>query len=138
MIIHGRSDAVLNPGGVRIGTAEIYRQVETLPEIIDSVVVGQQWGDDERVMLFVVLRDGSVLDADLENRVRSAIRSNATPRHVPAVILQVRDIPRTMSGKVSELAVKKVIHGLPVENTDALANPEALNNFKNVRTLAPV
>ena len=138
MIIHGRSDAVLNPGGVRIGTAEIYRQVETLPEIIDSVVVGQQWGDDERVMLFVVLRDGSVLDADLENRVRSAIRSNATPRHVPAVILQVRDIPRTMSGKVSELAVKKVIHGLPVENTDALTNPEALNNFKNVRTLAPV
>lgn len=138
VIIHGRSDAVLNPGGVRIGTAEIYRQVETLPEIIDSVVVGQQWGDDERVILFVVLRDGYVLDADLENRVRSAIRSNATPRHVPAVILQVRDIPRTMSGKVSELAVKKVIHGLPVENTDALANPEALNNFKNVRTLAPV
>ena len=137
VIIHGRSDAVLNPGGVRIGTAEIYRQVETLPEITDSVVVGQQWGDDERVILFVVVRDDSVLDADLENRVRSTIRSNTTPRHVPAVIVPVGDIPRTMSGKVSELAVKKVIHGLPVENTDALANPEALDNFKNLQALAP-
>ena len=125
-VIHGRSDAVLNPGGVRIGTAEIYRQVERVPEVLDSVVVGQSWQDDLRVVLFVVLRDGVTLDEPLTARIRGEIRTNTTPRHVPAKVIQVADIPRTISGKIAELAVRKAIHGDPVGNQDALANPEAL------------
>jgi len=133
VIIYGRSDAVLNPGGVRIGTAEIYRQVETISEITDSVVVGQQWQDDERVILFVVVRDQAPLTPELEQRIRKTIRDNATPRHVPAHILAVADVPRTISGKVSELAVKHVIHGRPIENADALANPDSLAYFEQAR-----
>ena len=134
-IIHGRSDAVLNPGGVRIGTAEIYRQVEKISDIIDSVVIGQRFADDERVVLFVVMREGVQLDEQLEANVRSVIRQNATPRHVPAVIVQVPEIPKTRSGKVVEIAVKNVVHGEPVKNTDALANPEALDYFRNLPLL---
>ena len=125
-VIHGRSDAVLNPGGVRIGTAEIYRQVERVPEVLDSVVVGQNWQNDVRVVLFLVLRDGVALDESLTARIRSEIRTNTTPRHVPAKVIQVADIPRTISGKIAELAVRKVIHGEQIGNQDALANPEAL------------
>ena len=128
-VIHGRSDAVLNPGGVRIGTAEIYRQVEQVPEVLDSVVVGQSWQDDVRVVLFVVLRDGVALDAPLITRIRDEIRANTTPRHVPAKVIQVADIPRTISGKIAELAVRKIIHGEPVGNQDALANPGALSLY---------
>ncbi len=135
LIIHGRSDATLNPGGVRIGTAEIYRQVEQLDEVLESIVVGQAWppgqGGDERLVLFVRLRDGIVLDADLADAIRQQVRNNATPRHVPAKILQVPDIPRTKSGKLVELAVRKVIHGEPVRNIDSLANPEALEYFRD-------
>lgn len=130
-VIQGRSDAVLNPAGVRIGTAEIYRQVETIASVIDSIAVGQEWLDDERILLFVVLQAGITLDDTLIETIKLTIRQNTTPRHVPAKILQVADIPRTISGKVVELAVRKVIHGQPIENTDALANPEALNFFKN-------
>ena len=128
-IIHGRSDAVLNPGGVRIGTAEIYRQVERVPEVLDSVVVGQVWQEDVRVVLFVVLRDGGVLDDTLREVIRSEIRRHTTPRHVPAKILQVDDIPRTISGKIAELAVRKIVHGETVANQDALANPDSLRLF---------
>jgi acetoacetyl-CoA synthetase len=130
LVIFGRSDAVLNPGGVRIGTAEIYRQVEQLPEVLESVVVGQEFGRDVRVVLFVRLREGLVLDDALADRIRRQIRANATPRHVPARILQVPEIPRTISGKVVELAVREAIHGRPVKNTDALANPAALDHFR--------
>ena len=131
MLIHGRSDAVLNPGGVRIGTAEIYRQVEKLSEVLDSVAIGQQWQDDVRVVLFVRVREGIVLDERLEQRIRQVIRANTTPRHVPAKIVAVTDIPRTISGKIVELAVREVVHGRPVKNTDALANPEALAQFRD-------
>jgi acetoacetyl-CoA synthetase len=134
-IIHGRSDAVLNPGGVRIGTAEIYRQVERISEVIDSVVIGQQWQDDVRVVLFVVLRDGVILDEALQQRIRAMIRENTTPRHVPAKIIAVADVPRTISGKIVELAVRKVVHGDPVNNTDALANPAALALFRDLPEL---
>jgi len=120
---------VLNPGGVRIGTAEIYRQVEKLDEILESIAIGQQWGDDQRVVLFVRLREGAELDETLSQTIRDTIRANTTPRHVPAKILQVPDIPRTLSGKIVELAVPNVIHGEPVKNRDALANPEALEHF---------
>jgi acetoacetyl-CoA synthetase len=130
MLIHGRSDATLNPGGVRIGTAEIYRQVEKLPEILESIAIGQQWQGDVRVVLFVRLAPGSHLDQDLEARIRRVIRDNATPRHVPARILQVSDIPRTKSGKLVELAVRNVVHGERVLNVEALANPEALELFR--------
>ena len=129
VVIHGRSDATLNPGGVRIGTAEIYRQVEQLPEVLESVCIGQDWQDDVRVLLFVHLRAGIALDDALRNRIRKQIRDNTTPRHVPAKILQVADIPRTTSGKIAELAVRDAIHGRPVRNTDALANPQALAHF---------
>jgi acetoacetyl-CoA synthetase len=135
MLIHGRSDAVLNPGGVRIGTAEIYRQVEKVAEVLDSVAIGQQWQDDVRVVLFVRLREGLTLDEALEQRIRQVIRANTTPRHVPAKIVAVTDIPRTISGKVVELAVREVVHGRPVKNTDALANPEALEQFRERREL---
>jgi acetoacetyl-CoA synthetase len=129
MIIYGRSDAVLNPGGVRIGTAEIYRIVEQFAEIAESIVVGQEWGDDTRVVLFVRLQPGAKLDAPLEQRLREAIKSRASPRHVPAKILAVADIPRTMNGKIVEIAVREAIHGRPIGNRDALANPEALDYF---------
>jgi acetoacetyl-CoA synthetase len=131
VIIYGRSDAVLNPGGVRIGTAEIYRQVEQLPEIIESLAIGQQWGVDERVVLFVRLREGATLDDALRDRIARQIRTNATPRHVPARIVQVTDIPRTRSGKIVELAVRDVVHGRDVKNKEALANPDALEQFRN-------
>ena len=130
MLIFGRSDATLNPGGVRIGTAEIYRQVEKLDEVLESLCVGQDWEDDVRVVLFVRLRDGLSLDEELAGRIRTTIRANATPRHVPAVIVQVEDIPRTVSGKITELAVRDVIHGRPVKNTEVLANPEALDLYR--------
>jgi acetoacetyl-CoA synthetase len=129
VIIYGRSDAVLNPGGVRIGTAEIYRQVEQLPEVIESLVVGQQWQGDERIVLFVRLREGTALDQNLIDRIRAQIRANTTPRHVPARIVQVADIPRTKSGKIVEIAVRDVIHGRVVRNREALANPDALEQF---------
>ena len=135
-VILGRSDAVLNPGGVRIGTAEIYRQVEKLDEILESLAVGQDWMNDVRVVLFVRLRPGVELDAELEKRIRDTIRANTTPRHVPAKIVAVADIPRTISGKIVELAVRNVIHGRPVRNTDALANPGALEHFRNRPELA--
>ncbi|MEJ5366317.1 MAG: acetoacetate--CoA ligase [Desulfosoma sp.] len=136
VIIYGRSDATLNPGGVRIGTAEIYRQVETIPEILDSLVVGQDWDNDVRVILFVKLREGCVLDDALINRIKTAIRTNTTPRHVPAKIIAVPDIPYTISGKKVELAVRKVIHNQDVKNKDALANPEALEFYRNLPELA--
>ncbi|MFJ7107228.1 acetoacetate--CoA ligase [Pseudomonas sp. NPDC098740] len=131
MMIHGRSDAVLNPGGVRIGTAEIYRQVEKVPQVLDSVAIGQQWQEDVRVVLFVRLREGVELDEALQQQIRQVIRANATPRHVPAKIVAVTDIPRTISGKIVELAVRNVVHGEKVKNTDALANPEALEQFRD-------
>ena len=136
MLIHGRSDAVLNPGGVRIGTAEIYRWVEKLDEILESIAIGQNWDDDVRVVLFVVLRDGIELDNNLQQRIRKVIRNNATPRHVPAKIISVPEIPRTISGKIVELAVRAAIHGDEVKNTDALANPEALVYFRDLAELA--
>jgi acetoacetyl-CoA synthetase len=136
MIIYGRSDAVLNPGGVRIGTAEIYRQVEKLDEVVESIVIGQDWEKDVRVVLFVRLREGTELDDGLVKRIKDVIRNNTTPRHVPAVILQVPDIPRTKSNKIVELAVRAVVHGQPVKNVEALANPEALEHFRARAELA--
>jgi acetoacetyl-CoA synthetase len=139
-VIYGRSDAVLNPGGVRIGTAEIYRQVERLDEVVESLVVGQDWPPerptDVRVVLFVRLRDGLRLDDALAETIKRTIRANATPRHVPAKIVQVPDIPRTRSGKIVELAVRNVVHGRPVKNLEALANPEALAHYKDRAELA--
>jgi acetoacetyl-CoA synthetase len=129
-IIYGRSDAVLNPGGVRIGTAEIYRQVEQLDEVLESLVIGQDWEGDVRVVLFVKLKEGLALDEGLTLKIKKRIRENTTPRHVPAKILQVADIPRTKSGKIVELAVREVVHGRPVKNLEALANPEALAHFR--------
>ncbi len=134
-VIHGRSDATLNPGGVRIGTAEIYRQVEKLDEVLESICVGQDWDDDVRVVLFVKLRSGKELNEDLKDRIKNSIRQNTTPRHVPARIVQVDQIPRTLSGKIVELAVRNVIHGRPVNNADALANPEALELYRDLPEL---
>ncbi len=131
LVIYGRSDAVLNPGGVRIGTAEIYRQVEQLDEVTESVVIGQQWENDERIVLFVKLRDGTILTDEMRERIRRRIRENTTPRHVPAKILQITDVPRTKSGKVVELAVRDVVHGRTIKNREALANPEALDQYRN-------
>jgi acetoacetyl-CoA synthetase len=131
LTIHGRSDAVLNPGGVRIGTAEIYRIVEQFDEIAESIVVGQDWEGDTRVILFIRLSAGSRLSTELTQRIREGIRRKASPRHQPAKILEVADIPRTMNGKIVELAVRDVIHGRPVANRDALANPQALDYFKD-------
>ena len=130
-VIHGRSDAVLNPGGVRIGTAEIYRRVEQLDEIVESLVIGQDWDGDVRVVLFVIVRGGAELDDALESKIRAHVRATATPRHVPARIVQVTDIPRTKSGKITELAVRHIVHGREVTNREALANPEALEQFAN-------
>jgi len=135
IVIYGRSDAVLNPGGVRIGTAEIYRQVEKLDEVLESIAIGQDWDDDVRVILFVVMREDIALDDDVKARICKVIRENTTPRHVPAKIVAVTEIPRTISGKIVELAVRNVVHGRPVKNTDALANPEALEFFRNIDEL---
>jgi acetoacetyl-CoA synthetase len=135
IIIHGRSDAVLNPGGVRIGTAEIYRQVEQLDEVIESLVIAQDWQDDCRVVLFVRLREGLELDESLSDRIRVQIRNNASPRHVPAKIIQISDIPRTKNGKIVELAVRNVVHGRPVKNKEALANPEVLEFYRDLPEL---
>jgi acetoacetyl-CoA synthetase len=135
IVIYGRSDAVLNPGGVRIGTAEIYRQVESFEEIVEALVIGQQWDSDVRVVLFVRLRDGLVLDDDLQTRIRAHVRKQTTPRHVPARIVQVSDIPRTRSGKIVELAVRKIVHGESVDNIEALANPDALSLFADIPDL---
>ena len=136
MIIHGRSDATLNPGGVRIGTAEIYRQVEKIGEVLESLVIGQNWEQDVRVVLFVRLREGVTLDDALIQRIKQQIRSKTSPRHVPAKVLQVSDIPRTRSGKIVELAVRQAVHGEPVRNTESLANPEALDLYRNLPELA--
>jgi acetoacetyl-CoA synthetase len=139
-VIHGRSDATLNPGGVRIGTAEIYRQVERLDEVLESVAVGQETGEgapgDVRIVLFVRLRPGLALDAALRERIRRRIRESASPHHVPHCIVQVTDIPRTLSGKLSEIAVREAIHHRPVPNVDALANPESLSLYRELPELA--
>jgi acetoacetyl-CoA synthetase len=135
LVITGRSDATLNPGGVRIGTAEIYRQVEQLPEVIESLVVGQEWEGDVRIVLFVRLRPDVTLDDDLRDRIRRRIREHASPHHVPRRIVQVGDIPRTISGKITELAVREVIHGRPVTNLEAMANPSALKHFRDLPEL---
>jgi len=131
-IIHGRSDATLNPGGVRIGTAEIYAQVEQLPEIQEAIAIGQDWEGDARVILFVVMKSGAALDDALQAKIRKKIREGASPRHVPAKIVAVADIPRTKSGKITELAVRDVVHGRPIKNKEALANPEALDLFIDI------
>ncbi|HTO69053.1 MAG TPA: acetoacetate--CoA ligase [Myxococcota bacterium] len=136
MTLYGRSDAVLNPGGVRIGTAEIYRPVEQLDEVVEALAIGQDWDGDVRVVLFVRLRDGAVLSPELETRIKSAVRMHATPRHVPARVVQVADIPRTKSGKIVELAVRDVVHGRTPKNLEALANPEALEHFRGRAELA--
>jgi len=135
LVVYGRSDATLNPGGVRIGTAEIYRQVEQMEEVLEGLVVGQQWENDTRIILFVILRSGCTLDQELMERIRAKIRSGASPRHIPAKILQVTDIPRTISGKITEIAVTDVIHGRKVKNREALANPEALDLYKGLSKL---
>ncbi|MBX7146264.1 MAG: acetoacetate--CoA ligase [Alphaproteobacteria bacterium] len=135
IIIHGRSDAVLNPGGVRIGTAEIYREVEQLEEIEESLVIGQDWQNDVRVILFLKLRQGLTLDEKLENKIKQQIKTNTTPRHVPAKIIQIQDIPKTKNGKIVELAVRDVIAGLPIKNKEALANPDALDFYRNLAQL---
>jgi acetoacetyl-CoA synthetase len=135
IIIHGRSDATLNPGGVRIGTAEIYNQVEQMPEVAEAICIGQEWDHDVRVVLFVRLAAGMELNGDLEKRIRAKIRTGASPRHVPAKIVAVTDIPRTKSGKITELAVRDVVHGRTVKNKEALANPEALELYKDLPEL---
>jgi acetoacetyl-CoA synthetase len=138
-VIYGRSDATLNPGGVRIGPAEIYRQVEQLPEVIESVAVGQEIDagsqGDVRIVLFVKLQPGITLDDALSERISTRLRENTTPLHVPKKIIQVEDIPRTISGKISELAVREVIHGRPVKNTEALANPQSLRFYERLEAL---
>lgn len=130
MIISGRSDSTLNPGGIRIGTAEIYRQVDAVDEVLESIVIGQEWESDTRVVLFVRLRDGLELDETIEAKIRRQIREGATPRHVPALIAQVPLIPRTRSGKLVELAVRDAVHGREVKNTEAIDDPSALNLFR--------
>jgi acetoacetyl-CoA synthetase len=136
LVIHGRSDATLNAGGVRIGTAEIYRQVERLPEVVEALAVGQEWDDDTRIVLFVKLASGASLDDNLVSTIRTTLRENCSPRHVPARIVAVADLPRTRSNKLAELAVADVIHGREVRNKEALANPESLDYFKDVPELA--
>jgi acetoacetyl-CoA synthetase len=136
VVIYGRSDATLNPGGVRIGTAEIYRYVEQLDEVLESIVIGQEWDDDVRVVLFVVLQPEKQLDEELQARIRKIVRVNCSPRHVPAKVIQIAEIPRTKSGKIVELAVREVVHNRPVENITALANPEALELYKNIAELS--
>jgi acetoacetyl-CoA synthetase len=135
LVVHGRSDTVLNPGGVRIGTAEIYRQVEKIEEVAESIAIAQQWQGDVRIVLFVRLREGLTLDDKLRDKIRTTIRGNTTPRHVPARIVQAPDLPRTINGKLVELAVREVVHGRAVKNLDALANPQALDYFKDLPEL---
>ncbi|MCH9770246.1 MAG: acetoacetate--CoA ligase, partial [Gammaproteobacteria bacterium] len=135
MVIYGRSDAVINPSGVRIGTAEIYRQVDKFPEILDSIAVGQTWQDSERIILFVKMRDGITLNEDLVQSIRNTIRKNLSPMHMPAKIIAVPELPRTISGKLVELAVRNIIHNEPVKNTEALANPESLKYFADLDEL---
>jgi acetoacetyl-CoA synthetase len=139
LVIYGRSDATLNPGGVRIGTAEIYRQVEQVEEVVESLAIGQEIGGgaagDVRVVLFVRLRPGLTLDDALRERIRRLVRENASPHHVPRAIVQVADVPRTISGKISEIAVREVVHGRPVKNTGALANPESLDLYRDLPEL---
>jgi acetoacetyl-CoA synthetase len=135
VIVYGRSDATLNPGGVRIGTAEIYRQVEQLPEIEESLVIDQEWQGDTRIVLFVRLRPGLTLDEALVQKIKAQIRANTTPRHVPAKIVQIADIPRTKNGKIVELAVRNIVHGRPVKNREALANPQALDLYRDLPDL---
>jgi acetoacetyl-CoA synthetase len=134
-IIQGRSDTVLNPGGVRIGTAEIYNQIDRIPEVLESIVIGQEWDDDIRVILFVVLKENCLLDNDLKTRINVQIRTHTTPRHVPAKIIQVTDLPRTKTGKLAEIAVRNVVHGKENTNLNALANPESLNAFRGLAAL---
>ncbi len=134
-IIHGRSDTTLNPGGVRIGTAEIYRQVENIRDIEESIAVGQEWQGDQRVILFVKLSKGAILDDALVARIKKQIRSGATPRHVPAKIVEIAAIPRTRSGKISEMAVRDTIHGRTIDNMGALENPECLDLYKKLDAL---
>ncbi len=136
IVIHGRSDATLNPGGVRIGTAEIYRQVEQIPEVVEALAIGQEWQGDVRIVLFVRLAAGNRLDEALVGRIKARIRAGASPRHVPARIVAVADIPRTKSGKIVEIAVRDVVHGRPVRNKEALANAEALEYFRDIAALA--
>ena len=136
MIIHGRSDATLNPGGVRIGTAEIYRQVESFDAVVEALVGGQNWDNDVRVILFVRLAEGVTFDDELAEAIKQRVRNGATPRHVPRHIIAVPDIPRTRSGKITELAVRDIIHGRAVKNTEALANAEALDFFRDLPQLA--
>ncbi len=135
VVIYGRSDAVLNPGGVRIGTAEIYSAVENMPQVAEALAIGQDWEGDVRVVLFVRLQAGHELDDSLRREIRATIRAQTTARHVPAKIIAVADIPRTLSGKITELAVRNVVHGLPVKNIDALANPGALEHFRDLPEL---
>jgi acetoacetyl-CoA synthetase len=135
IVIFGRSDATLNPGGVRIGTAEIYRHVEQLDEVVESIVIGQDWEDDVRVVLFVVLQPGLDLDDELQNRIRRTVREKCTPRHVPAKVVQIAEIPRTKSGKIVELAVREVVHDRPVKNLHSLANPDALELYRDLPQL---
>jgi acetoacetyl-CoA synthetase len=135
MIVHGRSDTVLNPGGVRIGTAEIYRQIEKVSEVAESIVISQQWQGDVRIVLFVRLIEGQTLTDELQEKIRATIRANTTPRHVPAKIIAAPDLPRTINGKLTELTVRNVVHGLPVKNIDALANPASLDYFKDLPEL---
>jgi acetoacetyl-CoA synthetase len=136
IIIHGRSDATLNPQGVRIGTAEIYAQVEQIPEVLESIAIGQEWENDVRIVLFVRLAESAKLDAALVERIKRRIREGASPRHVPAKVIAVADIPRTRSGKITEIAVRDAVHGRPVKNTEALANPEALELYRGLPELA--
>ena len=135
MVIHGRSDAVLNPGGFRIGTAEIYRQVEAMSEITEALCIGQDWNDDVRVILFVVLAPGIKFNTELSARIKQRIRKNASPRHVPSKVIAVPEIPRTRSGKIAELAVRDIVHGRAIDNTSALANPDCLTQFKHLPEL---
>ena len=134
-IIYGRSDATLNPGGVRLGTAEIYTEVEKFNEIKESIAVGQSWNNDIRIILFVVLSEGYALKEELIIKIKKQIRINASPRHVPAKIISITDIPRTKNGKIVELAVKNIIEGNEIKNKEALLNPEALELFKNLEEL---
>ena len=136
MVIHGRSDNVLSPGGVRIGTAEIYRETDRIPEIAEACVIGQNWDDEVRVVLFVVLNEGASLDETLEKAIKTTIRTNATPRHVPARIVVVPEVPRTTTGKVVEVAVRDVVHGIEVNDKDSLTNPTVLSHFANLSLLA--
>ena len=134
-IIYGRSDATLNPGGARLGTAEIYSVVDKFKEVKESIVVGQQWDNDVRIILFIVLKKLKTLNEDLVSRLKKAIRLNASPRHVPKKIIEVSDIPRTKNGKIVEIAVRNTIEGHKIKNIQALINPSILNEFKNLNEL---